>query len=73
MNETRNCDRLEELRKASMSPRIARSKENEGKQRFVNPRHKEVFLTDNQTDQTKSSTEITAAELERLEYANRKL
>ena len=56
MQEFKRIDSKEELRQVASTSRLLKNKEiKDQKQRILNLRPKEVFLTDTQTDQTKSS------------------
>lgn len=63
MQEFKRSDN-EELRQVSSAPRLIRVKDyKDNRQRILNLRPKQVFLTDNQTDQTKSSNEMHAVDV----------
>ena len=63
----RNSDTPDETRQAHHITRPSRNKDpKDNRQRILNLRPREVFLTDNQTDQTKSSNELRTVDVERL-------
>jgi hypothetical protein len=64
-------DSNEDIRTNSSAPKNLRQKDVRMKPHPL--RGKEVFLTDNQTDQTKSSNEAKAIDIEKLEQEVRRL
>ena len=65
---------MEDLREVQSAARTLKSREHrEQKHKFVSMKPREVFLTDSQTDLTKSSNEANNVQIEQLQYIVRKL